>query len=317
MSIDLQTYFFRERKMWSLENEIALGMNLLLGDHANIHFSPARSLFLYQLKSLDALSYFSPVQVKDGAATLTGFFYEHQNPSSTEQIFLVPKALEKFVPRSWHKQIFSYENKTVEVDKTIRNKLILIVSALDEKQITLSGLDRLISQLTSDHCFSEVNVIVMPQKSLYAQDEVMAYQIELILRLKKAWPHIQVKVLNDFSSSTLTEFYFVDLNEYSFYYGYSTLTEFFLQRGAKNFICPIKTEQDPFLKIALSFYHEMHLTRIISEAQPNIENYFSVIKNSSMITEEIRNYCPQKINCNNLTISPSLADIAWQLAREI
>ena len=316
LSLDLQSHFFRDKRMWSLETETVLGMNLLLGDHANIHFSPARSLFLYQLRSLDALSYFSPVQIKDGLATMIGFFYEHQAPSSSEQVFLVPKRLEKFVPVAWRDQVFSYEHKTFRQTETKRDKLIFVVSALDEKQISLSGLDKLISKLADNHTFSEVNVVVMPQKSLYSQEEILVYQMQIVLRLQKTWPNIKIKLLNDFNSSTLTDSYFIDLNEYAFYYGHSTLVDFFLQRGAKDFTNSDNAQQEAVLKIPLSFYHEMHLTSIDNKNELGIENYFSSIQKSSIINQEIKNYRPQKIDSKNLIVSPSIYDLAWDLSQK-
>jgi len=316
MSLDLQSYFFRDKQMWSLENDAVSGMNLLLGDHTNTHFSPARSLFLYQLKSLDALSYFSPMQVKDGIATLLGFFYEHQNPSSPEQQLLIPKKFDSLIPKSWIEQIFLYEHKTIQRTESKRNKLVLIVSALDEKQISLPGLDRLILKLTSYNTFSEVNVIVMPQKSLFAQDKIMAFQIQLVLKIQKAWPHAQIKLLNDFNSSTLADHCFIDLNEYSFYYGHSALTDFFLQRGALDFSALQNTKQDSLLKIPLSFYHELHLSKPDDNNEFNIENFFSTMRKSSIMNQEIKNHRPQKIDCSNLIVAPSINDLAWRLSQD-
>jgi hypothetical protein len=131
---------FRAKEMWLREDDRTWEINGFLGPHAKAFFSTLRPLFLHQLKSVDVLSYFSPVLCKDGLLSLAHFFRHNPAPPSFEDtLLLVNRKFSAFVPEPWLPRVAYYHPVSLKAAATTETseKVYFILSVIDEKQCSV------------------------------------------------------------------------------------------------------------------------------------------------------------------------------------
>ena len=326
-SIELLSQF-RNEALWVSESEASIGTKCLLGQHANKYFSPFSAAFLFEIKSLGALSYFSPIIVRDGALTLLKFFYDNPRPPNNSSLLVVNDALKNIIPANWADRVLTYKltsNKKFNYASD-KIKILFLNTQLGKNQCTKKYLLNLFTQLRSYAKTTTFEVyfssfLSYNSESLSTRNELAKHDNELLIELFNVFKSVPIiKSPNDIVTDDFSDFLFCDLNEFNFYYSDSYFCHSLLAQGAAAFPRNDAHEEEPLVKIPLSLYHNIEVFELpktnpfLVNAQ-KIQNHLDAFRESKELSFEASNHRPEKFCFADKICCPSFEDLAYTLIK--
>lgn len=326
-SIELLS-LFRNTNLWSAQTEKAQGTLTFLSHHSRSYFSPFRASFLFEMKSLEALSYFSPVLIRDGGMTLLHFFYRHPTPPNPEILLFVHKKLQNLVPIKWRPQVLYYDikNKQQANLTPLNLKILFLVSAYGERQNSLIYTQNILQKIQKLAQDRPLEISVCPISSQNKEDSstsdiLTAHYTQTVLQIAaatKTTPSMQT--VSDLQNKDLSNWNFIDLNEHCFYYGDSFLQHILYLQSAQPLFSDSSTNDSAkkVLTVPLSFSHELHLY----ELMPNIyaqdlQIALEKFRTTFSLSQEENQHDPEKISFKNKICSSSFEDFAFYWTQKL
>lgn len=318
---------FRNEALWVSETEASRATKCLLGQHSNKYFSPFCAAFLFEMKSLGALSYFSPLVVRDGALTLLKFFYDTPKPINSSTLLIVNDALKNLIPTSWANNVLTYKltsNKKFDYTRD-KIKILFLNTQLGKNHCTLKHIANIFTQLrthaktaTFETYFS--SFLSYNSESLLVRGELAKHDNELLLEILNIFKSVPIiKSPNDILSDDFSDFLFCDLNEFSFYYSDSCFYHSLLTQGASA-LTHNHADTEPLVKIPLSFHHsievfELPKTNMFLHNSQKTQNHLDTFRESKFLSHEASHHKPEKFCFADKICCPSFEDMAYDLVK--
>lgn len=318
---------FKNEDLWLSGTDAARGMFCLLGQHAERYFSPYCSAFLFEMKSLHAITYFSPLIVRDGAMSLMKFFYDNPQPPSESTLVGINDSLRGLVPSAWIKNVFTYKIRSnkkfnYSCDKI---KILLLNTQLGPNHCTKEYLSRLYSKIktkTSSNSFEIHYSSFLSQNSedLSVRGDLAKHHDELLIEVLRTFQSAPVvKSPNELKFNDYSDFLFCDLNEFHFYYSDSYFYHSLLQQGAIGFDDE-SDSSEAIVKIQLSPYHEIHFFILQKKDTPDcpsqkIEDLLNKFRNFKTLQKIEAEYKPNDISFANKICTQSFEDFAYEVVK--
>ena len=312
---------FRNLDIWQAESQATEETLRLLGQHSNNYFSPLPSTYLFEMKSLASINYFSPLIVRDGALTLLHFFQQNPRPTSDTAFLIIKDSLKDLIPNSWRQNTATYQLQTTKYFHPVDEiKVLFLLTQLGPKQCSRKYISDTFDKIKSQLGSRKLSVFVcsiQPQFSedLTIRDELAKDQAQLlgeIIQLSGAPPHFISP--SEIESGHFQDYLFHDLSEFDFYYSDSYFTHALLLRGAHPLAGKLKAS-DPSIEIPLSPNHKI----CFELPNQNDSKYLHIIwdqyRKSNLLTSEDLTYQPKKISFENKICSPSFEDFAFEVAK--
>lgn len=328
-SIDLLAQF-RSHELWSIKTEKTERMINLIGHHARAYFSPLRAVFLFEMKSFDFISYFSPILVRDGAMTLLYFFKNFPTPLNDQALLLIDIKHSDLIPISWRNQVLFYHyQKSNSISKYNSKKidqLVFLTSAFGEKHCTLDYLKNILSSAQQYYDLSKLEVICCPLVSsnnldLVATDVLIEHHCRLISEIQSATNNFAtIKSLQKLECSNLSNTIFFDVNQYQFYYSDSFVSHRIQQLGGtpltindlpldkKNVVANIPISVDREIKIYLPCGSQ----KSFKQAEFIQSQIDSFIQNPILSSEE-KSHHSEELGTDAKICSSSFEDFAYNI----
>ncbi|MCB0368520.1 MAG: hypothetical protein KDD45_03530 [Bdellovibrionales bacterium] len=264
-----------------------------LGQHSTAFFSPLIPCFLDQLKTIDIISYLSPFAVRDGILGIYNF-YLNSVQTPLKPMLIYNQKIQNFIPSTWLKKSLFYSYKSIFNEDHIRDdsNFYIIYSLFGAKQASDNYISDLIQKIYKKKTlFKKIVILALTSEDFMNtvdSNKMINHGISTLITAIKALDiPIEVKSPHDFNFKLANKSYFVDFNEFSFYYSDSYLNHLFLSNGAIPFESLNSVNKDLGLeKIQLSFYHYLE----ISEFKPTKTNDFiddELFKYTSLLNEGI------------------------------
>lgn len=320
---------FRNESLWLSDADTTKEISGLLGQHSKRYFSPLRTAFLFEIKSLAALTYFSPLLVRDGALTLLKFFYDNPQPSNETLILIINDKLKTLVPANWVNNVLTYKFNS---DKAFnyssdKIKILFFNSQFGQKHCSMEFISTLFCDLRAKAKNNNFEIYFSSffsenPEGILVRNELAKHHFELFtetLRLFNSLPII--KTPDEFESENFTDFLFCDLNEFSFYYSDSYFYHSLLSHGAIDFTNST-SDSLPLVTIPLSNYHKIEIFELAKTdsnimSAKKIQNLLSAFRDSKVFSEELANNGSKEINFTNKIYSPSFEDFAYDVIRNL
>jgi hypothetical protein len=315
---------FKNSQLWSLNSEQGRQMLRILGKHSHDFFSPLRTLFLFEIKSLEALSYFSPVLVRDGALTLLHFFYKYPEPTNPQGLILVHHRLRNLIPHSWRPHFLTYDITSTESSPV--SQLLLIPSMFGPRQCRPKYVSETITAALKITAKGQYDITCCPiaaqnQEDYLTLDRLTAHYSELMIEIcNNSRRPAQVIKHSELESKDFSGWNFLDLNEYNYFYSHSYLEQFLLNNGAK----PLLDRQNfepAFLTIPLSFYSRLKIYKLSEDLSSidqskHIQQALEAFAANPITSKEESEYKPMNLNFYTNICCQSFQDFAFHLAQE-
>lgn len=322
MSIELLS-LFRNRNLWSAETGKAQGTLTFLSHHARPYFSPLRASFLFEFKSLEALTFFSPVLVRDGAMTLLHFFYKNPNPP--KNLFLiVQKKLKNLIPSSWRSHVLLYDIQNQCRALNSNKKILFLVSSFGDRQNSLEYTQKILKNIGLLNQDENIEIAICPVSSqnkeiALIQDALTTQYSESIFQIANSFGvSPKLTTVSNLNGKDLSDWLFVDLNEYSFYYSDSFLHHLLCLQGARPYNLETEDPAKTILSVPLSFYHDLKLyLNDSSEYSGQIQNALTEFRNTPILHHEEATHNPEKISFQHKICSPSFEDFAYHWSQTL
>lgn len=313
---------FRNSETWFSKSDLIESMTELLGQHALPYFSPVKAAFLFQFKSIDSLSYYSPVLARDGALTLLHFFLNNPMPSDPGIKIIINKKLSKLVPTAWLKNILTFKISNIEnAQPKKRESLILIASMFGSRQSTKNFGTKIIDQFLKNFGHKPKQIILISTASQTANDPHTQEQLlktfsELLFELAKTGIDVVIKSLEEMKGENLSDLYFQDLNEFNFYYADSFIFHLLLSQGAKELLVDQEPSAAVLKIIPLSFNHQLEIEELKHETHANSIS-LDTFRNSPTLAAAEAAYSPEEVTFSNKICSKVFEGFAFDMAQKV
>lgn len=323
-AIDLM-YQFRNENLWRANTSAANSLIGLLSQHTKQYFSPFRAAFLFEMKSLGAVNYFSPILVRDGALTLLKFFYDNPKPRNEDMLLIINDKLKNIIPTSWSENVFTYKltsNKNFNYSAK-KIKVLFLSTQLGGKHCSMEYVSTLFSELSLKAKESVFEIYFSSFQSEIAEipetsNALIKHNFELYTKTLALFNTVPIiKNPDKLESENLVDFLFCDLNEFNFYYSDSYFYHLLLCRGSRDF-ADKPDNLAPIFEAPLSQYHKIQIfdftkTDVMRSRSQNTENLLNEFRGSKLLSEDQASYRPEKFNFSNKICSPSFEDFAYDV----
>jgi hypothetical protein len=315
---------FRNSETWFSKSDLVESMTELLGQHALPYFSPLKAAFLFQFKSIDSLSYYSPVLARDGALMLAHFFLKNPEVTDHSIQIIIHEKLSNLVPASWQKNVLTYSIRSLSNFKNFdqkRSSLALVATMLGAKQNSKEYLDQCLQKFTAINKTAPQRITLVcacPQTACdpQTQEALLKNYSELVFEISKIGIPVNFKSTEQLKGENLTDFYFQDLNEFLFYYSDSFISQLLLSHGALDLSCSMSQSQAPIATFPLSFYHELlvqHFVPSVTNPELSVETF----RRSQTLSSIEAHYSPEEVSFSSKLCSQAFEGFAYEMARKL
>lgn len=262
---------FRAKALWLRNDKLTKVINRFFEPHSKKFFSTLRPLFLHQLKSNDALAYFSPVLSRDGLCSLLYYFRRNPFPPSSDVFLLINRRFAAFIPEAWRYHVGFY-HVVPRAGRPVRRSdckdVYLLLSPLGPRHCSLDYLRERLRAVKRSSVEEAQNVrfyvlAFFNQSALISGEKIdqrSRYFFELVsCVLQELGSAAEFMDWDRLLTRELEGSIFLDCNEFDLFYSESFVNQHFLSRGARS--GATSGVKDPqAVEVPLSFYHSYDIS---------------------------------------------------------
>lgn len=308
-------------------NELSDRKRTLRVPHWIGYSSALTPVFLERMESLQLLDRLSPVLIRDGLLSLAYFFHRNPNPEalSSATVLFVNRRFAPFVPPAWASRIAYYAlGRSCGAPSPARavNDLFLVATILGERQCSLGHLRERLARARDFFAAGEretmVHVVPLVPRKEVREDLFFQY----VMEIREAFgPAVQCLRWTDAREREVDGAYFVDLNEFDFFYTDSFVNHHFLSRGA----LPLSAGESPRsddLWVDASLCHGYALSWQGKECRygsaVDLRRELEEFTASDLYQEEQRDFDDhvEPFHMNRKACPPSFESMVYSLARK-